>query len=964
MNRINWPLCLSGELTPTGLVTAIPGQLKMPNGAASPVAPGATVPSGPASRARNASTSVHVPALIIQGIETSLSQQRAPLSLPIGGDETRTSAGRDPDCQGFASWSRSSPGLLNKVGSPLEFQVSTSASSDGDSKRNRKPAFSMLHPRKWARLKSTMGKKRKKSKSTGMVCARPTTSQIPPPDSTVACRSIGGYRPITISIPVEYGHLGTSNNPHYPIYPPGHPHHKGDGHAKANRSWQDATAPVAVLRPVTEDMASVPPSIMPGQVHHIASIDIMAEAIPPGPPPRQETFGQSDEPEQENSQSPPIVPDTANLVNTADDSAIHRPESKASDKPDSGQDQNVVWRIYVPRTGDRQAKEPENQPAIRVPCSQNSSNHQPGPVAEAFAALSGLSTPAADRLSGGNLPQPDMAVNGQRSEPPTRVKEVANDDAVVACSKPTRSRPPAILLEAPNNPTSATLKTPPHTPLLTDFPPPPGIQQVFVDSDPSHPESVVTSKIEIQAAPGVGGSSTAVDASKCKPECDAHRAASGRASVRQAKAREKRQRTREALKAHRSQKMDGGTSPKTPKDLPPNSPRFKNGRTSGARKSKIVPSLTPIMVVANVEPSSPPRSHKGHSDIRASRSPAALPVSSPGSPPISPLFPPRDLSRLIRTSASLPLDRIALARVKEFRELRDQQRAASLKSNNSVRTSQMSSTLVLSQDNLIETSGQHPKTSGPPRSPQRGRVSELTNAHDSLIMLPHAELLSRHQALRDRQVEEIERRLRRLEDNGDVWLNSIAPLLKKLNKTIDGLLTKHMNWAAIDISASSGDMMADVGTTEWRSESRVIHGARQGHSTVDEDKSTQHQSDGGVEVEDETSPRPGSSRAAEGQRDVSAAAEVIAGRCSIDLSSKPAMSPMDATTTQQAGAASASTQNDVQESQEPASRDEEDNGKVSQTSGMETLEPLMRELQGAARFSLGITGEMKISAVE
>lgn len=63
-----------------------------------------------------------------------------------------------------------------------------------------------------------------------------------------------------------------------------------------------------------------------------------------------------------------------------------------------------------------------------------------------------------------------------------------------------------------------------------------------------------------------------------------------------------------------------------------------------------------------------------------------------------------------------------------------------------------------------------------------GGPSAITTAADRMS---RQELVRRHEQLREHRMRDMERRLRRLERNGDVWLRSMVPLLESLNRLLE-----------------------------------------------------------------------------------------------------------------------------------------------------------------------------------
>lgn len=77
------------------------------------------------------------------------------------------------------------------------------------------------------------------------------------------------------------------------------------------------------------------------------------------------------------------------------------------------------------------------------------------------------------------------------------------------------------------------------------------------------------------------------------------------------------------------------------------------------------------------------------------------------------------------------------------------------------------------------------------------------------------EVLTRYEAYREYRIREMERRMRRLERNGDVWLRALVPVLDNLNKTIAHVHEDHpcraRGWVSDDEYTSRGRSMGYKG---------------------------------------------------------------------------------------------------------------------------------------------------------
>jgi hypothetical protein len=139
------------------------------------------------------------------------------------------------------------------------------------------------------------------------------------------------------------------------------------------------------------------------------------------------------------------------------------------------------------------------------------------------------------------------------------------------------------------------------------------------------------------------------------------------------------------------------------------------------------------------------------------------------------------------------------------------------------------------------------------------------------------EFLKLYEAYREHRLRDMERRVRRLERHGDVWMRALVPVLDNLNRTM-----------------SSGKHHADQDDLrEWKSDDESMEGLKRGR--------TKHRS-----------------------------------------------LPLYNTTRRN----SLSAERRVGDAKDEDSEDNEDSPRDSDESGLDTLEPLMRELAGAAQARL------------
>ncbi|RGP62674.1 hypothetical protein FLONG3_10167 [Fusarium longipes] len=234
-------------------------------------------------------------------------------------------------------------------------------------------------------------------------------------------------------------------------------------------------------------------------------------------------------------------------------------------------------------------------------------------------------------------------------------------------------------------------------------------------------------------------------------------------------------------------------------------------------------SMCPIMVVANVKPSPPSTSigtsfeKRGSGDSEIIK---PLPKSKSGgvsfligdedttSRPISPSpvsymngspTPPQS-ARSSPTHEQISQDRTSLSRRREWNAARDNERK---------------------RKEAASSISPQPRTR---------RATTSRDENDEKVTGADKEVLRRYEAYREYRIREMERRVRRLERNGDVWLRALVPVLDNLNRTLansqDEKPSKAQGWVSDDNDktqlpspssirpSSRGRMMTRAGTSE------------------------------------------------------------------------------------------------------------------------------------------------------
>ena len=180
---------------------------------------------------------------------------------------------------------------------------------------------------------------------------------------------------------------------------------------------------------------------------------------------------------------------------------------------------------------------------------------------------------------------------------------------------------------------------------------------------------------------------------------------------------------------------------------------------SGQTSTSTGPSLAPIMIVVDLEPQ--PSGAEAHTDADqpvpnvSAEAPTPNVTDAPGNP-----TPPLS----VNGSPSLPeldsIDRTSLLRRREWNANREQERRE-----------REASAAAKARSKLLATAE---KSSEP-------------------LMVPDADrdILRLYEAYRDHRFREMERRVRRLERNGDVWLRALVPVLDNVNRTMATVHDEH-----------------------------------------------------------------------------------------------------------------------------------------------------------------------------
>lgn len=530
------------------------------------------------------------------------------------------------------------------------------------------------------------------------------------PDSAVSAKTIGGYRHIAISIPLEYSHFGPDDDPssQYPVIEPSDP-----GEIETNlgpmRPRSGERGVVTVLKPVAEDRESIcsnptSPSKESSQPERAAAL-----CAPPQPP-----------------RVSASLPDTVQASSIRDfarrSSTPSLPQKgqgndpEAQNKPETGS-QPLQFTPFG-RTVVKKGSPPGR---MEPPISRPSSAPPVGAAAEARERVKPLSRSASTRKG----KQSETGSTGGISLIPTRERSRShhgsNHNGGKGAARPDVPRATGSFAESivtygsePRVYDAQTARAYPSTPIMvgspsrsespmnTDFPVPP------------------TTRVDSPARLGTptGGQS------------------------RRERVREKKQKDMmEALKGHT------GLRPSRSSDAWPES--LVPGRSSGSSKASLARESPPGAVPA-ARGAKPKFLHASTLSALGGQPPPGVSGSSDGSLSVPPTTPSYSL-----TAA----DRISLHRRKERRAQREAQQA--------------------------------------PRKAWAGSTTRT----EQQAMGDYVD------SLREKRFREMEKRLRRLEGNSDTWFQAMVPLMENLNKLVQDQQVFQQNLSAF---LSSSNLISPI----------------------------------------------------------------------------------------------------------------------------------------------------------
>ncbi|KAM0289222.1 hypothetical protein ACHAO9_006179 [Fusarium lateritium] len=609
---------------------------------------------------------------------------------------------------------------------------------------------------------------RKIGKRSRSLSKPPQTIQLP--DSAVSGTTIGGHRHIAISIPLDASPFGRTPRSQYPVYQHRTVRPLTTQYAPTRAVLNDKGV-VTVLRTVNEDRESTP-SVSP------ANSQFLLSTIPQRHP--NTTTGAQHPPRSINSSNQPNQSENWNAL------ARPLPRIVTQDQVRQANEQSRGFQNFD--QGNTHAASP-NYPE-RVPPRKSSSTG--GRVVHlGDLSIDTMMSQPTDRDGYAAPTSPARPVSPDGSYQPSLSKSImttSDNDPVVAEARPVETRPVAARESQIRPPTK----------------------------QPSEPSITVITRSPLRVSREPSKRQSAMEASSSSSETKSPQS-------RRDKVKDKKKRDMEAASLKRRSMMSIAPEPtleaeqettKIPEndtEEPPPVPLRSPQRQS----------MCPIVVVASVKPSPPPSAtfaaspkKQASTDSRDSSSISAAKPNETGlksregtsSRPVSP-YPasyvngsptPPQSARSSPVQKEVSQDRTSLSRRREWKAAREQERK---------RTEAASNT--------------NPRLRGRRLTTAKEETEERNPAMEK-------EVLRRYEAYREYRIREMERRLRRLERNGDVWLRALVPVLDNLNRTLatkDEKPQRAQGWVSDDERSqfqpssqkrpsSRGRMMTRRGTSE------------------------------------------------------------------------------------------------------------------------------------------------------
>ncbi|KAF5673169.1 hypothetical protein FDENT_10400 [Fusarium denticulatum] len=610
---------------------------------------------------------------------------------------------------------------------------------------------------------------RKLGKRSKSLSKSPQTIRLP--DSAVSGTTIGGHRHIAISIPLDASPFGRTPRSQYPIY-----QHRSvkplTSQYAPTRAVLNDKGVVTVLRTVAEDRESSP-SVSP------ANSQLLLSTIPQRSP--NSSINGHSTPVPINSSYQSTAPEHLKILATPPPRVVTPDQVRQANEQGGGFQSN--------EQGNTHAGSPNNHD--RIP------SRSPSLTGGRFVHLGDLSIDTmmsqSTKTETHQVPtSPARPVSQDGSYQPSLSKSImttSENDPVVAEARPVEARPVSARESRIRLTTKKTEE--PSVTVITKSP-------LRVQRQGSRKQ---TTK-ERSSTPEARLSQSRRDKVRDKKKKDMEAASLKRRSMISISMDLQPGSEQETIKESPQEKVE------EPPPLPLRSPQRQ--------------SMCPIMVVANVKPSPPPtavipaspkrqtttnpeyltsavklkpdeaapKQEDGTSSRAISPSPPSYQNGSPTPPQSAHSSPTHKLDSQ---------DRASLSRRREWSAAREQERKRKEAASNAS-----------------------------PRPRVRGAVTMREDTGDKAPTV-EKEVLRRYEAYREYRIREMERRVRRLERNGDVWLRALVPVLDNLNRTLansqDGHPSGAKGWISDDDRSnfqatskmrpsSRGRMMRRTGTSE------------------------------------------------------------------------------------------------------------------------------------------------------
>ncbi|KIL89697.1 hypothetical protein FAVG1_07277 [Fusarium avenaceum] len=610
---------------------------------------------------------------------------------------------------------------------------------------------------------------RKIGKRSRSLSKPPQTIQLP--DSAVSGTTIGGHRHIAISIPLDASPFGRTPRSQYPVY-----QHRAvrplTSQYAPTRAVLNEKGVVTVLRTVNEDRESTP-SVSPANSH------LLLSTIPQQHP--NTTTG---------GQHPPRSINSSNQTSESENwNTLARPPPRIVTQDQVRQANEQSREFQNLDQGNTNAASP-NYPE-RVP-SRKSSSTGGRVVHLGDLSIDTMLSQPIERDAHAPPTSPARPVSPDGSYQPSLSKSImttSDNDPVVAEARPVETRPVAARESRIRSPTKQPSE--PSVTVITKSP-------LRVSREPSKRQKTM----EASSASETMSSQSRRDKVKDKKKRDMEAASLKRRSMMSIAPEPTIEAEQETTKI-----------PENDTEEPPPVPLRSPQRQS----------MCPIVVVASVHPSPPPSATLSAppkkqastdsgdlSSISTTKPSVAVPGSRAGisSRPVSP-YPasyingsptPPQSARSSPVQKEVSQDRTSLSRRREWKAAREQER----------------------EHKRTETAS---NTNPRPRGRRLATAKEETEERNPAT---EKEVLRRYEAYREYRIREMERRLRRLERNGDVWLRALVPVLDNLNRTLaskDENPQRAQGWVSDDERSqfqpssqmrpsSRGRMMTRTGTSE------------------------------------------------------------------------------------------------------------------------------------------------------